>query len=87
MIRVFLKPATRPDSQGRERFFVEVEGFPGSTTIVVSRGLLREDAEEQMRVIEDALDAYRRPKRKRRANKPRTSWDRILRAEEGDPKS
>lgn len=77
MIRVFLKEAPRRHLDGIQRFFVEVEGIPGGGTQVLTRALLKAQAEDALLKVEDELDAYRRPKRAGRRRPPETSWERL----------
>ena len=81
MIEVFLVAAATPDRNGVQRYFVEIKGVPhcSGSALVVSNALPLAKAEEAKRKIEDALDSYRRPKRKGGRRKPKTSWERIVR--------
>jgi hypothetical protein len=56
-----------------------VRGLPGGTVIVTKKAVTPTTAAKVKARVEEYLDAYRKPKAKTRAKKPKakTSWERI----------
>lgn len=81
MIEVILVAAAMPNRSGVYPHFVEIKGIPHAvgSALVVTGALPLARAEEVKRKIEDALDAYRRPKRKGGRRRPKTAWERLIR--------
>lgn len=76
-MEVILVPAPTLDRNGVQRYFVEIKGVPHARgALVVTNALLPEKAEKVKRDLEDALDAYRRPKRAA-GRKARSVWQRL----------
>lgn len=84
MIEVVLVPAPMPNRDGSVSYFVEIKGVPYAGgkkavgTLVVSHALPADLAKKAKEAVEDALSAYRKPKRGGK-KKPKTAWERILR--------
>lgn len=85
-LEVILVPAPHLNKDHAQLYFVEIKGMPYvhgklSGTLVVSNAMTLAKAETSKREIEDALDAYRRPKRPKAGKalkRPKTSWARVL---------
>ena len=81
MIEVILVEMQHPGRDGVRKWFIELKGVPNASggALVVCPALPWDKVQEVKKKIEDAMDAYRRPKRKGGRRKPKTSWERITR--------
>lgn len=67
-----------PNRDGSQWYFVEIKGIPHGHTHVVTGAMPLAKAQAIKLKVEDALDGYRRPKRKGGRRRPKTSWERLI---------